>query len=103
MHQVSFSIGCTPSNEPCTQTGVTANWVYLQTLECEVYRAALIARFGVPPEGVRLAIKTHRHDFGTYAEVEIGFDRDDAASVVYFEAIEDGLDMASHGERAWNP
>jgi hypothetical protein len=91
MHMVSFSIGSTPSDAPCAQTGITANWVYLQQLECTVYRAALIARFGVPPGGARLAIKTHSHDFGSYAQVEIVFDRDDAESVAYFEQIEDGL------------
>jgi len=91
MHMVSFSIGSTPSDEPCAQTGVTANSVYLQQLECAVYRAALIARFGVPPEGARLAIKSHNHDFGSYAQVEIVFDRDDADSVAYFERVEDGL------------
>ena len=57
MHMVSFSIGGAPSDEPCAQTGITTNWVTLQQLECTVYRAALIARFGVPPEGARLATK----------------------------------------------
>ena len=87
----SYSIGSTPSDEPCAQTGVTADWIMLQQLECEVYRAALIARFGVPPEGARLAIKTHSHDFGSYAEVEIRFDRDVAEHVAYFELVEGGL------------
>jgi hypothetical protein len=88
---VSFSIGGAPSGEPCAQTGITSNWATLQQLECTVYRAALIARFGVPPEGARLAIKSHNHDFGSYAQVEIVFDRDDADSVAYFERVEDGL------------
>jgi hypothetical protein len=91
MHMVSFSIGGAPSDEPCAQTGITPNWVYLQQLECTVYRAALIARFGVPPEDARLAIKSHNHDFGSYAQVEIVFDRDDADSVAWFERVEDGL------------
>ncbi len=91
MHMVSFSIGGAPSDEPCAQTGITANWVTLQQLECTVYRAALIARFGLPPEGARLAITPHNHDFGSYAEVEIVFDRDDADSVAWFERVEDGL------------
>jgi hypothetical protein len=91
MHMVSFSIGSTPSDEPCAQTGITAKWVYLQQLECTVYRAALIARFGMPPEGARLAIKSHNHDFGSYAQVKIVFDRDDADSVAWFERVEGGL------------
>lgn len=91
MHMVSFSIGGAPSDEPCAQTGITTNWVTLQQLECTVYRAALIARFGVPPEDARLAIKSHNHDFGSYAQVEIVFDRDDADSVAWFERVEDGL------------
>jgi hypothetical protein len=91
MHMVSFRIGGAPSDEPCAQTGITSNWVTLQQLECTVYRAALIARFGVPPEVARFAIKTHNHDFGSYAQVEIVFDRDDADSVAYFERVEDGL------------
>ena len=91
MHMVSFSIGGAPSDEPCAQTGITTNWVTLQQLECTVYRAALIARFGVPPEDARLAIKSHNHDFGNYAQVEIVFNRDDADSVAWFERVEDGL------------
>ena len=91
MHMVSFSIGGVPSAEPCAQTGITTNWVALQQLECRVYRAALIARFGVPPEDARLAIKSHNHDFGSYAQVEIVFDREDAESVAWFERVEDGL------------
>lgn len=91
MHMVSFSIGGAPSDEPCAQTGVTANWVTLLQLECTVYRAALIARFGVPPGGARLAITSHDHDFGIYAQVEIVFDRDDADNVAYFERVEEGL------------
>ena len=91
MHMVSFSVGGAPADEPCAQTGVTAHWVTLQQLECTVYRAALIARFGVPPEGARLAITSHTHDFGSYAQVEIVFDRDDADSAGYFERVEDGL------------
>lgn len=91
MHQVSFSLARTPSDEPCAQTRVTANWVYLQHLECEVYRAALIARFGVPPEGARLGIRDHAHDFGSNTQVEICFDRDDGDHVAWFERVEDGL------------
>lgn len=91
MHPASYSLGSTPGDETCAQTGVTANWVMLQHLECKVYRAALIARFGEPPEGSRLAIKTSSHDFGSYAEVEIRFDSNDAEHIAYFERIEAGL------------
>ncbi len=89
--QASYSIGTAPSDEPCAQTGITANWIVLQHLECEVYRAALIARFGEPPEGSRLAIKTQNHDFGGYADVQIEFDSENADHVAYFEQVEGGL------------
>ena len=93
MHMVSFSIGGASSDEPCAQTGITTNWVTLQQLECTVYRAALIARFGVPPEGARLAIKSHNHDFGSYAQVEIVIDRDDADGAALLpELRDDGVD-----------
>ena len=91
MTEVSFCIGCTPSEEPCAQTCVTPGWIELQKLEAEVYRAALIAKFGPPPGAVRMAITTHPHDFGRYAELEIRFDSDDPVAVAYFELIEDGL------------
>ena len=90
MTEVSFCIGCTPSEEPCAQTCVTPGWIELQKLEAEVYRAALIAKFGLPPAVVRMAITTHPHDFGRYAELEIRFDPDDPVAVAYFELIEDG-------------
>ena len=90
MTMITIGLGTTPCDEACAQTGVTKSWVYLQHLECEVYRAALIAVHGPPPAGVTLAIRAHRHDFGSYTELEARFD-DDATARDFAAAIEDGL------------
>lgn len=91
MTMITIGLGTTPCDEACAQTGVTANCVYLQHLECETYRAALIAVHGPPPAGVTLAIRAHRHDFGSYTELEERFDDEDAAARDFAASIEDGL------------
>ena len=91
MTMITIGLGTTPCDEACAQTGVTANWIYLQNLECEVYRAALIAVHGPPPAGVTLAIRANRHDFGSYTELEARFDGNDAVACDFAAAIEDGL------------
>lgn len=84
-------IGTVPGDEACAQTGITADWSTLQQLECSVYRAALIGRFGEEPAGACLGIVRHNHDFGSYHELVLKYDRHCEAAARYAEAVENGL------------
>ena len=91
MTMITIGLDTTWYHEACAQTGVTAKWVYLQHLECKVYRTALIAVHGPSPAGVTLAICAHRHDFGSYTELEARFDDGDATARTLAASIEGGL------------
>ena len=64
----------------------------LNVLEIETYRSALIARFGVPPEGCRFTIIPNHHDFGCYRTLGLRvMSEDDATVADYAETVEEGL------------
>ena len=56
-----------------------------------VHRAALIARYGCPPDGVRLTSEGQPHDFGRYYELVVTWDEDDETACAYVEGISHGL------------
>jgi len=90
----TVEIGAAPINEECAQLGQTKDFEAINRLEVRLYRAAIIARYGVPPEAVTLRAKANAHDFGTYrelvAEVSDGA-QDDPAVADYVAQVEDGL------------
>lgn len=91
MAKITQPLDTTPYNEPCAQTGLHQHWITLQRLECEVYRAALVAAHGPVPQDVYVSIKIQPHDFGGYAELQITFDPDYPEQQAYAAAVEDGL------------
>lgn len=84
-------IGAAPAEEECAQVGCTPDYARYNRLEADIYKAAIIARWGSPPHSVQLLVEPCRHDFGTYYEVQAFYDRDDEAAADYVAAIEDGL------------
>lgn len=88
---ITHPLDSTPYNETCAQTGMHQHWITLQRLECEVYRAALVAAYGPIPPDVYLGIKIQRHDFGGYVELQIKFDPAYPEQQAYAEKVEDGL------------
>ena len=46
-----IDLGGAPANEDCAQLGHTPDFERLNRLEVAAYRAAIIARFGPPPDG----------------------------------------------------
>ncbi|VWX51079.1 hypothetical protein [Novosphingobium sp. 9U] len=84
-------IGGAPAEEECAQLGHTPNFGRYNRLEVYTYKAAIIARWGAPPESVKLLAEPCRHDFGTYYEVQAHYDEDDQAAADYVAAIEEGL------------
>jgi hypothetical protein len=83
-----FSLGQTPSEEDCAQVG-QPDYRQKALAECERYIELIRATLGPEPEGAELAIKSFSHDFGTYYEVVIWFEPDDATAVAYAERCED--------------
>src|SRR3546814_11874262 len=61
-----IDLGGAPGHEDCAQLGHTPDFERLNRLEVAAYRAAVIARFGPPPDGCALVFITNRHDFGIY-------------------------------------
>lgn len=95
-------LGGAPANEPCAQLGQTPDFAALNSLEVEALKAALQARFGVPPAGCRFVPIDNHHDFGRYRTLGLALDRPDDPSVgAYAEAVEEGL--GSWGEAGFSP
>lgn len=90
-----IDLGGAPANEDCAQLGHTPDFERLNRLEVATYRAAIIARFGPPPDGCVLLTLTNAHDFGVYytlgLKVDAGAARHDTAVASYAEAVENGL------------
>jgi hypothetical protein len=90
-----FCLGATPSEEDCAQVG-QPDYRQKALAECERYIELIRRTLGPEPPGAELAIKSFPHDFGTYYEVVIWFESDDAAAVAYAVRCEDD------GPRTWD-
>ena len=88
--QIAY-IGCVSSEERCAQIGVSPQYSRYASLETNTYRAALVARQGVPPAGVTLRREPQGHDFGNYLELIARYDDSNAVACAYVAAIEQGL------------
>jgi hypothetical protein len=92
-----FSIGPTPSAEDCAQVG-QPDYHQQAVEECRRFIELIRKTLGPEPEGAELAIKSFPHDFGTYYEVVVWFERDHAAAVAYAERCEDGAPTTWDGD-----
>ena len=90
-----IDLGGAPANEDCAQLGHTHDFERLNRLEVSAYRAAIIARFGPPPDGCAFVTLSNPHDFGIYRtlglRVDAGAARRTEAVARYAEAVQDGL------------
>jgi hypothetical protein len=89
--------GTTPPEESCAQVG-SRQYDYHDRArrEARAYIGLLRRMFGDEPDGVRLGIKSHPHDFGTYLTVVCFFDPDNAAAADYASRCE------ADGPREWD-
>ncbi|WP_323810728.1 hypothetical protein [Sphingobium baderi] len=91
----AIDLGGAPADEDCAQLGQTEDFARLNRLEVATYRAAMIARFGQPPEGCAFVTLANRHDFGIYRTlgltIDAGSAHSDAAVLAYSQAAQDGL------------
>jgi hypothetical protein len=76
--------GTTPPYESCAQVGSREYDYYDRAWrEARAYMGQLRRMFGEEPDGARLSIKSHPHDFGTYLTVVCFFDPDCPAAAAY--------------------
>ena len=95
-------IGGAPANEDCAQLGHTPDFDAVNRLEVLAYKFAIIARYGEPPAGCRLAGRANCHDFGTYRTLVLHVENErDEAVRTYMLQVEDGL--ASWIEAGFHP
>jgi hypothetical protein len=83
-----FSIGQTPSEEDYAQVG-QPDYRQKALEECQRFIELIHTTLGPEPAGAELAIKSFPHDFGTYYEVVVWFERDDAEAISYAARCED--------------
>lgn len=76
--------GTTPPEESCAQVG-SRDYDYLDRArrEARAYIGLLRRMFGDEPDGARLGIKSHPHDFGTYLTVVCFFHPDNGTAADY--------------------
>ena len=89
--------GTTPPEESCAQVG-SREYDYHEraSREARAYISLLRRIFGDEPDGARLGIKSHPHDFGTYLTVVCFFDPDNAAAADYASRCE------AQGPQEWD-
>jgi hypothetical protein len=76
--------GTTPPDEICAQVGSREyDYVERARREARAYIGQLRRMFGEEPDGARLGIKSHPHDFGTYYTVVCHFDPANPAAEAY--------------------
>ncbi len=81
-----------PAGVPCAQLGQSPDFARFNLLEIATYKAALIARHGLPPAGCSFSVVVNRHDFGTYRTLEARADDTLPEAVAWFDAVSEGLD-----------
>lgn len=76
--------GTTPPMESCAQVG-SREYDYHDRArkEARAFINQLRRIFGCEPEGARLSVKSHPHDFGSYITVVVYFDPDNAKARAY--------------------
>lgn len=87
-----IDLGGAPAEAECAQLGHTTGFAAVNSFEVEVYRLAIVARFGPPPEGCRLAELANHHDFGTYRTLTLRVAEDAGPqALAYADLVEPGL------------
>lgn len=88
-----LEVGPVPCNEDCEQLG--PNYDPIKALaECRRFIEAIRATVGPEPEGARLTVNSNKHDFGTYYEVAVLYDADNADATAYAFRVDS--DAPSH-------
>lgn len=87
MTQDFLTLGPTPFGEDCAQVG-TSDYYVRAIEETRRYKEMLEKKFPDLPQGLTFETKAFPHDFGTYHEVVVVYDRDDQEQVNYALKVE---------------
>ena len=77
-----YWLGPAPAEEDCVQVG-SPDYARDARAECQRYIEAIRTVCGPEPDGARLTVKAQPHDYGSYLEVAVVFDGDNAAACEY--------------------
>jgi hypothetical protein len=77
-----IDIGPAPCDEDCAQIG-QLGFHERNMSECKRFIELIRATLGLEPEGARLGIKAHQHEFGTYREVVCYYDDENDKATEY--------------------
>jgi hypothetical protein len=97
MSKITLNFGSTPPNEDCAQVGQD-DYIERAQRECEAYIAQLKRTYATVhsehlPESVKLRMKSHSHDFGTYYEVVATFDENDVQACAAAFWLDDNVPL----------
>lgn len=94
MTSQSINIAPVPLNETCAQNGATFDFDRIGAVECAVHRAALDAKFGSPPPGIKMETVKTISTLGTFYNLRVHFDDADPVATAYARRVE--LEPLSH-------
>lgn len=72
-----MEIGSAPCNEDCVSVDPKVEYLPAMRRECLRFMDLIRKKLGPEPEGARLSVKSHPHDFGTYLDVVCYYDDED--------------------------
>lgn len=90
-----YDLGGAPANEDCASLGHTPDFDTINAFEVLAYKLAVIARFGPPPAGCRLAPIVNRHEFGHYRTLVLHVENEED------EAVQAYAELAGEGLGSW--
>jgi hypothetical protein len=91
-----LEIGSSPRDEDCVQVG-DGDYILPMKNECRRFKELLEKLMPIPKEcNCRYYVKSNPHDFGTYYEVAIQFDEEDAKSSAFAYYVD------SYYPQKWN-
>ncbi len=96
MSLVTFEIGTAPHLADSAQIERTPHFDRVNALETAIYRAALLGRYGKPPEASRLFVGTSVQPTGVYREVKVTYDSTNPEATSYATEVGDGLAYWEH-------
>jgi hypothetical protein len=86
-----FQLGTTvPHDEDCIQLG-QPNYSAYSKLEANLLMKQIIRELGNPPEGCRMKLIGCNHDFGTYYDIALEYDREKEEHAKWALKVEVGL------------
>lgn len=87
-----LDIGPCPNGVSGVQVTDKVDYIDAMKHECRVYIKQLERVYGAEAAGVRLAISSNSHDFGTYYDVVAKFDEDDETATAKAFEMEAGCE-----------